>query len=231
MKQFAYTTCKWLFYIWLGRHEKAFPSLSGSYQVNAENLNSRNCQCKKLPNIIVQAYSAVTFSSFPTVSDKDESCEEMSVPSSPQNEAIQHSSVSTSNGVSSSSATLAASAPSRGATTTSNQSTEESQPRRGTAQSQPSGSWLSWSAPECQYWSAVAPSVSLTNRGGGGVFSLSFNLGCNVLNLFLLFILDSFLFFFVWCIFVLRRQWNELKMQCFLWNWWRQKNRHFRCKM
>uniref|UniRef100_A0A3B3Z7N8 Uncharacterized protein n=1 Tax=Periophthalmus magnuspinnatus TaxID=409849 RepID=A0A3B3Z7N8_9GOBI len=36
--------------------------------------------------------------------EKEESCEEMSVPGSPQNEAIQHSSVSTSNGVSSSSA-------------------------------------------------------------------------------------------------------------------------------
>uniref|UniRef100_A0A8D3BXC7 Cyclic AMP-dependent transcription factor ATF-2 n=1 Tax=Scophthalmus maximus TaxID=52904 RepID=A0A8D3BXC7_SCOMX len=46
------------------------------------------------------------------ISDKDESCEEMSVPSSPQNEAIQHSSISTSNGVSSSSATVAISAPS-----------------------------------------------------------------------------------------------------------------------
>ncbi|XP_054471362.1 cyclic AMP-dependent transcription factor ATF-2 isoform X2 [Anoplopoma fimbria] len=65
------------------------------------------------------------------ISDKDESCEEMSVPSSPQNEAIQHSSVSTSNGVSASSATSAAS--SSAATTTSNQSTEETQ-------SQPSGS-------------------------------------------------------------------------------------------
>ncbi|XP_056283015.1 cyclic AMP-dependent transcription factor ATF-2 isoform X2 [Pseudoliparis swirei] len=65
------------------------------------------------------------------ISDKDESCEEMSVPGSPQNEAIQHSSVSTSNVVSSSSTTSAAS--SSGATTTSNQSTEETQ-------SQPSGS-------------------------------------------------------------------------------------------
>ncbi|XP_063743634.1 cyclic AMP-dependent transcription factor ATF-2 isoform X2 [Eleginops maclovinus] len=55
------------------------------------------------------------------ISDKDESCEEMSVPSSPQNEAIQHSSVSTSNGVSSSSMTPAVSA-------SSNQSTEETQP-------------------------------------------------------------------------------------------------------
>nr|XP_061827575.1 cyclic AMP-dependent transcription factor ATF-2-like isoform X1 [Nerophis lumbriciformis]XP_061827576.1 cyclic AMP-dependent transcription factor ATF-2-like isoform X1 [Nerophis lumbriciformis] len=54
------------------------------------------------------------------MADKDESCEEMSVPSSPQTEAIQHSSVSTSDGVSSSSAP-AFPAPS-------NQSTDESQP-------------------------------------------------------------------------------------------------------
>lgn len=101
-----------------------------------------------------------------TVSDKDESCEEMSVPSSPQNEAIQHSSISTSNGVSSSSTTPAVSAPSSAATTTSNQSTEESQPRRGATQSQPSGSWLSQTVPERQHWSAVASSVSLTNRKG-----------------------------------------------------------------
>ncbi|XP_029315217.1 cyclic AMP-dependent transcription factor ATF-2 isoform X2 [Cottoperca gobio] len=59
------------------------------------------------------------------ISDKDESCEDMSIPSSPQNEAIQHSSVSTSNGVSSSSATPAVSAPSSAATTSSSQSTEE----------------------------------------------------------------------------------------------------------
>uniref|UniRef100_A0A8D3AWF0 Activating transcription factor 2 n=1 Tax=Scophthalmus maximus TaxID=52904 RepID=A0A8D3AWF0_SCOMX len=76
------------------------------------------------------------------ISDKDESCEEMSVPSSPQNEAIQHSSISTSNGVSSSSATVAISAPSSAAATiiTSNHSTEESEPRGDATQSQPSGS-------------------------------------------------------------------------------------------
>uniref|UniRef100_A0A3B4FM51 Cyclic AMP-dependent transcription factor ATF-2 n=2 Tax=Haplochromini TaxID=319058 RepID=A0A3B4FM51_9CICH len=74
------------------------------------------------------------------ITDKDESCEEMSVPSSPQSEAIQHSSVSTSNGVSSSSTTPAVSAPSGAAATASNQSTEESQTRRGANQSQPSGS-------------------------------------------------------------------------------------------
>ncbi|RXN07132.1 cyclic AMP-dependent transcription factor ATF-2 [Labeo rohita] len=39
--------------------------------------------------------------------DKEDSCGEMSVPSSPQNEAIQHSSISTSNGVSSSTAATA----------------------------------------------------------------------------------------------------------------------------
>ncbi|KAA0716110.1 Cyclic AMP-dependent transcription factor ATF-2 [Triplophysa tibetana] len=40
--------------------------------------------------------------------DKEDSCGEMSVPSSPQNEAIQHSSISTSNGISLSTATAAA---------------------------------------------------------------------------------------------------------------------------
>ncbi|CAJ1079414.1 cyclic AMP-dependent transcription factor ATF-2 [Xyrichtys novacula] len=75
------------------------------------------------------------------ISEKDESCEEMSVPGSPQNEAIQHSSISTSNGVSSSSSTATAvSAPSGAANATSNQSTEENKPRRGAAQTQPSGS-------------------------------------------------------------------------------------------
>ncbi|XP_072300581.1 cyclic AMP-dependent transcription factor ATF-2 isoform X2 [Eucyclogobius newberryi] len=53
--------------------------------------------------------------------EKEESCEEMSVPSSPQNEAIQHSSVSTSNGVSSSSAESVL--PSAASTTSSDHST------------------------------------------------------------------------------------------------------------
>uniref|UniRef100_A0A3Q3MMN1 Cyclic AMP-dependent transcription factor ATF-2 n=1 Tax=Labrus bergylta TaxID=56723 RepID=A0A3Q3MMN1_9LABR len=73
------------------------------------------------------------------ISDKDESCEEMSVPSSPQNEAIQHSSVSTSNGVSSSSSS-SSTTQSSATNSTSNQSTEESELRRGDAQTQPSGS-------------------------------------------------------------------------------------------
>ncbi|XP_020490156.2 cyclic AMP-dependent transcription factor ATF-2 isoform X2 [Labrus bergylta] len=73
------------------------------------------------------------------ISDKDESCEEMSVPSSPQNEAIQHSSVSTSNGVSSSSSS-SSTTQSSATNSTSNQSTEENELRRGDAQTQPSGS-------------------------------------------------------------------------------------------
>uniref|UniRef100_A0A667ZTH1 Cyclic AMP-dependent transcription factor ATF-2 n=1 Tax=Myripristis murdjan TaxID=586833 RepID=A0A667ZTH1_9TELE len=73
------------------------------------------------------------------ITEKEEGCEEMSVPSSPQSEAIQHSSISTSNGVSSSSMTPAVSAPAS-SIATATQSTEESQPQRGATQSQPSGS-------------------------------------------------------------------------------------------
>lgn len=99
----------------------------------------------------------------------------MSVPSSPQNEAIQHSSISTSNGVgsASSSATSAAASapPSSVAATTSNQSTEESQQRRG-AKSQPSGSWLP--LPPERGWGVV----------GGPCYSYSSDR--NDLNLFLI---------------------------------------------
>lgn len=124
MKCFAYTTCKKIFYIWLGLRERSFSDcIRGAGTVR----KCRHCRAKCL---------LVSFS----VSDKDDSCEEMSVPSSPQNEAIQHSSISTSNGVSSSSAAPAVSAPS-GTAATSNQSTEESLPRRGATKSQPSGSW------------------------------------------------------------------------------------------
>ncbi|XP_052004115.1 cyclic AMP-dependent transcription factor ATF-2-like [Xyrauchen texanus] len=57
--------------------------------------------------------------------DKEDSCGEMSIPSSPQNEAIQHSSISTSNGVSSTTAITAdlTSGPSQGPTA--DHSTEE----------------------------------------------------------------------------------------------------------
>lgn len=128
-----------------------------SLEKKAEDLNSMNGQLQNevtlLRNEVAQLkqlllahkdcpVTAMQKKSGYHISDKDESCEEMSVPSSPQNEAIQHSSVSTSNGVSSSSSTTpAVSAPSSAsAAATSNQSTEESQPRRGATQSQPSGS-------------------------------------------------------------------------------------------
>ncbi|TDH06870.1 hypothetical protein EPR50_G00118010 [Perca flavescens] len=119
-----------------------------SLEKKAEDLNSMNGQLQNevtlLRNEVAQLkqlllahkdcpVTAMQKKSGYHISDKDESCEEMSVPGSPQNEAIQHSSVSTSNGVSSSSTAPAASAPSSASTTSSNQSTEETQ-------SQPSGS-------------------------------------------------------------------------------------------
>ncbi|XP_013856862.1 cyclic AMP-dependent transcription factor ATF-2 [Austrofundulus limnaeus] len=129
-----------------------------SLEKKAEDLNSMNGQLQNevtlLRNEVAQLkqlllahkdcpVTAMQKKSGYHISDKDESCEEMSVPSSPQNEAIQHSSVSTSNGVnssSSSSSTPAVTASSSTAAAASNQSTEESQPRRGATKSQPSGS-------------------------------------------------------------------------------------------
>ncbi|XP_031415191.1 cyclic AMP-dependent transcription factor ATF-2 isoform X2 [Clupea harengus] len=75
--------------------------------------------------------------------EKEDSCEDMSVPGSPQNEAIQHSSVSTSNGVTTSAAAPAPEATPGPAPAPADQSTEETQPQVGGApstQSQPSGS-------------------------------------------------------------------------------------------
>uniref|UniRef100_UPI003AAF0FC8 cyclic AMP-dependent transcription factor ATF-2 n=1 Tax=Centroberyx gerrardi TaxID=166262 RepID=UPI003AAF0FC8 len=125
-----------------------------SLEKKAEDLNSMNGQLQNevtlLRNEVAQLkqlllahkdcpVTAMQKKSGYHITEKEESCEEMSVPSSPQNEAIQHSSVSTSNGVSSSSMTPAVSAPAS-SMATSNQSTEESQPQRGATQSQPSGS-------------------------------------------------------------------------------------------
>lgn len=81
---------------------------------------------------------------FVSVLDKEDSCEEMSVPSSPHNEAIQHSSVSTSNGVSSSTAPVAALALGPATGPPADQSTEGEESNGGVApgtQTQPSGSW------------------------------------------------------------------------------------------
>uniref|UniRef100_A0A3B3QNW9 Cyclic AMP-dependent transcription factor ATF-2 n=1 Tax=Paramormyrops kingsleyae TaxID=1676925 RepID=A0A3B3QNW9_9TELE len=71
--------------------------------------------------------------------EKEDSCEDMSVPGSPQSEVIQHSSVSTSNGVGSSSLTLATPGPAPAA----DHSTEEAQSQLGVElppQTQSSGS-------------------------------------------------------------------------------------------
>lgn len=110
-----------------------------SLEKKAEDLNSMNGQLQNevtlLRNEVAQLkqlllahkdcpVTAMQKKSGYHILEKEESCEEMSVPGSPQNEAIQHSSVSTSNGVSSSSA-AAAVAPST-ASTTSEQSTTES---------------------------------------------------------------------------------------------------------
>lgn len=109
-----------------------------SLEKKAEDLNSMNGQLQNevtlLRNEVAQLkqlllahkdcpVTAMQKKSGYHIVEKEESCEEMSVPSSPQNEAIQHSSVSTSNGISSSSANPAASAPSSAATTSSDQST------------------------------------------------------------------------------------------------------------
>ncbi|KAF7668779.1 hypothetical protein LDENG_00284210 [Lucifuga dentata] len=90
-----------------------------SLEKKAEDLNSMNGQLQNevtlLRNEVAQLkqlllahkdcpVTAMQKKSGYHISEKEESCEEMSVPGSPQNEAIQHSSVSTSNGVSSSSA-------------------------------------------------------------------------------------------------------------------------------
>uniref|UniRef100_A0A8C4IZG0 Cyclic AMP-dependent transcription factor ATF-2 n=1 Tax=Dicentrarchus labrax TaxID=13489 RepID=A0A8C4IZG0_DICLA len=142
----AASRCRQKRKVWVQSLEKKsedLSSMNGQLQSEVTLLRNEVAQLKQLllahkdcPVTAMQKKSGYH------ISDKDESCEEMSVPGSPQNEAIQHSSISTSNGVSSSSATPAASAPSSASatTTTSNQSTEESQPRRGATQSQPSGS-------------------------------------------------------------------------------------------
>lgn len=105
-----------------------------SLEKKAEDLNSMNGQLQNevtlLRNEVAQLkqlllahkdcpVTAMQKKSGYHILEKEESCEEMSVPGSPQNEAIQHSSVSTSNGVSSSSANPAVTVPSSAATTTS----------------------------------------------------------------------------------------------------------------
>ncbi|KAM9851407.1 cyclic AMP-dependent transcription factor ATF-2 [Aulostomus maculatus] len=142
----AASRCRQKRKVWVQSLEKKaedLSSMNGQLQSEVTLLRNEVAQLKQLllahkdcPVTAMQKKSGYH------ISDKEESCEEMSVPSSPQNEAIQHSSVSTSNGVSSSSSSSTTPAVSTlsGATTPSNQSTEESQPQSGATQSQPSGS-------------------------------------------------------------------------------------------
>ncbi|XP_045560826.1 cyclic AMP-dependent transcription factor ATF-2 isoform X2 [Salmo salar] len=130
-----------------------------SLEKKAEDLNSMNGQLQNevtlLRNEVDQLkHLLLAHKDCPVTTKKkksayhtseEDSYEEMSVPDSLQSEAIQHSSVSISNRVSTSSMTPAASAPaSAHVPTTASQSTEEDQPQGGaalfTTQTQPSGS-------------------------------------------------------------------------------------------
>ncbi|XP_028292569.1 cyclic AMP-dependent transcription factor ATF-2 isoform X2 [Gouania willdenowi] len=141
----AASRCRQKRKVWVQSLEKKAEDLNstnGQLQNEVTLLRNEVAQLKQLllahkdcPVTAMQKKSGYHFS------DKDESCEDMSIPSSPQSEAIQHSSISTSNGVSSSSSTTtpqAVSAPS--SSTAANQSTEESQALQDSSQSQPTGS-------------------------------------------------------------------------------------------
>ncbi|XP_038862715.1 cyclic AMP-dependent transcription factor ATF-2 isoform X1 [Salvelinus namaycush] len=139
----AASRCRQKRKVWVSSLEKKaedLNSMNGQLQSEVTLLRNEVARLKQL--LLAHKDCPVTAmqkkSAFHT-SEKEDSCEEMSVPGSPQNEAIQHSSVSTSNGVSSSSMTPAASAPA-----TADQSTEDGQAQRGAAlstiQTQPSGS-------------------------------------------------------------------------------------------
>ncbi|KAK6310094.1 hypothetical protein J4Q44_G00199750 [Coregonus suidteri] len=139
----AASRCRQKRKVWVSSLEKKaedLNSMNGQLQNEVTLLRNEVAQLKQLllahkdcPVTAMQKKSAYH------TSEKEDRCEEMSVPGSPQNEAIQHSSVSTSNGVSSSSMTPAASAPA-----TADQSTEDGQAQGGAAlstiQTQPSGS-------------------------------------------------------------------------------------------
>ncbi|XP_061697740.1 cyclic AMP-dependent transcription factor ATF-2 [Syngnathoides biaculeatus] len=129
----AASRCRQKRKVWVQSLEKKaddLNSMNGQLQSEVTLLRSEVAQLKQLllahkdcPVTAMQKKSGYH------LTDKDESCEEMSVPGSPQSEAIQHSSISTSNGVTSSSAPA-----------TSNQSTDESQTLSSATHSLPSES-------------------------------------------------------------------------------------------
>ncbi|XP_064166348.1 cyclic AMP-dependent transcription factor ATF-2-like isoform X2 [Anguilla rostrata] len=143
----AASRCRQKRKVWVQSLEKKaedLNSLNGQLQSEVTLLRNEVAQLKQLllahkdcPVTAMQKKSAYH--------NAEDDSEVMSVPGSPQAEAIQHSSVSTSNGVSSSSATPAGPAPGPAPAPApqADQSTEESRPPAGgdaPAQTQPSGS-------------------------------------------------------------------------------------------
>uniref|UniRef100_A0A673MRP4 Cyclic AMP-dependent transcription factor ATF-2-like n=1 Tax=Sinocyclocheilus rhinocerous TaxID=307959 RepID=A0A673MRP4_9TELE len=107
----AASRCRQKRKVWVQNLEKKaedLSSMNGQLQNEVTLLRSEVAQLKQL--LLAHKDCPVTLlqkkSGYHQL-DKEDSCGEMSVPSSPQNEAIQHSSISTSNGVSSSTAALA----------------------------------------------------------------------------------------------------------------------------
>ncbi|XP_077472584.1 cyclic AMP-dependent transcription factor ATF-2 isoform X3 [Stigmatopora argus] len=129
----AASRCRQKRKVWVQSLEKKaddFHSVNGQLQSEVTLLRSEVAQLKQL--LLAHKDCPVTAMQKKAgyhIAEKDESCEEMSVPGSPQSEAIQHSSVSTSNGVSSSSALA-----------TSNRSADENRPPGDAAESRPAGS-------------------------------------------------------------------------------------------
>ncbi|XP_046901969.1 cyclic AMP-dependent transcription factor ATF-2 [Hypomesus transpacificus] len=134
----AASRCRQKRKVWVQSLEKKaedLNSMNGQLQSEVTLLRNEVSQLKQLllahkdcPVTAMQKKSAYH------TAEREDSCEDMSIPGSPLEEAIQHSSVSTSNGVSSSSLTPGGPAPAA------EQSTAEAEPQGGGAQSQPSGS-------------------------------------------------------------------------------------------
>ncbi|KAG9271470.1 cyclic AMP-dependent transcription factor ATF-2 [Astyanax mexicanus] len=143
----AASRCRQKRKVWVQSLEKKAEDLSsvnGQLQSEVTLLRNEVAQLKQLllahkdcPVTLMQKKSGYN------LLDKEDSCEEMSVPGSPHNEAIQHSSVSTSNGVSSSTTSATANAPGPATGPNTDQSTEEEESNGAEApgtQTQPSGS-------------------------------------------------------------------------------------------
>uniref|UniRef100_A0A673FYF2 Cyclic AMP-dependent transcription factor ATF-2-like n=1 Tax=Sinocyclocheilus rhinocerous TaxID=307959 RepID=A0A673FYF2_9TELE len=133
----AASRCRQKRKVWVQNLEKKaedLSSMNGQLQNEVTLLRSEVAQLKQL--LLAHKECPVTLlqkkSGYHQL-EKEDSCSEMSVPSSPQNEAIQHSSISTSNGVSS-----LASGPALGPAA--DHSTEEEDDSHSSSHAQSSGS-------------------------------------------------------------------------------------------